>query len=400
MEDKIKSIYIIALAALGGGLSGGDRIFIEFARRWSKKIPTEIFVWEEGFQMCKRENLEGANLKISLVEVGFFSRLGFVVTYFYRTLLGIKLGFSLNLKDSDYIYSASEFWMDCLPAFIIKLRNPKINWIAAWYQTAPNPITGFTEGNRENTYKIRAFFYWLIQQTTKPLIFSNADFILVNNDLEKIHFGESNAKLITVLGAVKTEDISKYQKTHEQKSEKKYLAVFQGRFHPQKGVVEFIDIWRKVVDKLPNAKLAMIGDGPLMGDVKKGIKKLALEKNIELFGYLHDGEKKYDIFQKSKIVVHPAFYDSGGMAAAEAMAFGLPCVGFDLKSYESYYPKGMIKVNVGDQEAFANVIIEFNKNGSLYKKIAKDGLKMIKERWSWDTRTEQVLSLIMPKNSQ
>ena len=44
----IKQIRIFALAAYGKGLSGGDRIFIEFARRWSKNFPVEIYVWKEG----------------------------------------------------------------------------------------------------------------------------------------------------------------------------------------------------------------------------------------------------------------------------------------------------------------------------------------------------------------
>ena len=34
------------------------------------------------------------------------------------------------------------------------------------------------------------------------------------------------------------------------------------------------------------------------------------------------------------------------LVAQEAMAFVIPCVGFNLKAYESYYPKGMIKVPI------------------------------------------------------
>ena len=43
------------------------------------------------------------------------------------------------------------------------------------------------------------------------------------------------------------------------------------------------------------------------------------------------------------MVVHPAIFDSGGMAAAEAMAWGLPGVSFDLPALKTYYPQGMIK---------------------------------------------------------
>ena len=184
MKNKAASIHIIALAALGKGISGGDRIFIELARSWGKVIPVSLYVWEEGLLMCQREDLKGRRLKIKLIKVGSFSKLGFILTYFYRVLLGFKLGLTLQVSDRDYIYSASEFWMDSLPAILLKLRNPKLHWIAAWFQTAPNPLKGFSEGKRANLYRLSAFLYWLVQQPVKPLISRFADVVLVNNDVD------------------------------------------------------------------------------------------------------------------------------------------------------------------------------------------------------------------------
>ena len=68
-------------------------------------------------------------------------------------------------------------------------------------------------------------------------------------------------------------DLKKTDQVSGPKS-KKYDAVFIGRFHPQKGVLELIDIWKRVVNKKPQAKLAMIGDGPLMKKVQLKIKKI------------------------------------------------------------------------------------------------------------------------------
>lgn len=395
MKDKL-TVHIIALAALGGGLSGGDRIFIEFARRWSKKVPVNVYVWEEGFAMCNREKLEGDNLEIKVVNVGEIAKLGFVVTYFYRVFLGIKLGLSLRPNRGDYVYSASEFWMDALAGLILKMKNSNIKWVAAWFQTAPNPLSGFSEGERRNLYRLRASLYWFIQKTTKPLISRFADLILVNNENEKKQFNKNSTldKTMVVLGAVNLEKILKYLKGRKASGEKKYLAVFQGRFHPQKGVVEMIDIWKFVTEKKPDAKLAMIGGGPLMADVKERIKQLKLDKNIDLLGYLHDGDIKYKVFESSEVVVHPAFFDSGGMAAAEAMAFGKPCVGFDLKSYLSYYPKGMLRVPVGDLKGFAKQILLLNIDRKLYTKMAKEAGGMIWHNWSWDERAHEVFKRI------
>lgn len=386
--------HIFANAALGKGLSGSDRIFIELSRRWRKVYPVTIHVWREGYEIILAQNLRsGENLKFVILQVGFWCKLGFVICYFIRIIQAIRQALVLKIdgSSSSIIYSASEFWMDSLPALILKLKFPKIRWIAAWYQTAPNPFKGFKEGERKNAYRLSALYYWLMQLPIKPLIAKWADLVLVNNEMEKRQFSalDKTGRVKVLLGAV---NIGKNRRLP-----KVYEGVFQGRFHPQKGVVELIDIWKMVVERVPHARLIMIGDGPLMQSVKLKVKKEKLEKNITLTGYLFDGPQKYKIFSQSKIVLHPAFYDSGGMAAAEAMAYGLPAVGFDLKSYKSYYPKGMIKIKIGDLNAFAKKIIELIKNQTLRQKVGQEAFAMIRKNWSWEKRAEEIINYLTKK---
>ena len=393
-----KKIYIFALAAHGEGISGGDRIFIEFARHWSDVYPVEIFVWEEGFRMCQRQGLKVSSISYLVSSMLPWKNFGFVVNYFARIIISIRIGLTLKLENSPktIIYSASEFWMDSLPAFLLKLRYRDINWVAAWYQTAPNPLRGFAEGGSESRYRLRASFYWLSQLPIKPLINNFANFVLVNNDNEKEEFNRLNkrGRAVVVLGAIDLKGIGRWKKKNTVKR-KKYDAVFQGRFHPQKGVLELIDIWKLVQNQKSDAKLVMIGNGPLMESVKLKVQSAKLENNIILTGYLFDGPKKYKIFAQSKVVVHPAFYDSGGMAAAEAMAFGLPCVGFNLNSYKYYYPKGMTKVKTGDLVGFADKIVELLSNEKLYKKISKEVTELINYKWSWEYRSREILDQVL-----
>lgn len=399
-----KTFHIFANAALGEGLSGGDRIFIEFAKRLEKDHHVVIHVWEEGYKICKKQGLsETNNLKFEIINVNFWCKFGFLICYFARIISACFKALFIKLEDNNsfIVYSASEFWMDSLPAFILKLRFPKVRWIAAWFQTAPNPLKGFSEGERENVYRLSAFYHWFMQLPIKQLIERWADLCLVNNEEEKKYFPHLNKqnKTVVIFGAVNIEDIETWKKQQNNTVFKKiYTAVFQGRFHPQKGVVELVDIWKKVTGKLPEAKLAMIGDGPLMNAVKDRIKQLGLEANVNLFGYIFDGDQKYRIFSQSKLVVHPAFFDSGGMASAEAMAFGIPCVGFNLNSYKSYYPRGMIKVAVGDLDLFAKTIVGLINSKQKRGEIGKEAKKMIKENWNWDQRVNQLLALLDRSN--
>ena len=137
----------------------------------------------------------------------------------------------------------------------------------------------------------------------------------------------------------------------------------------------------------------MIGDGPLMKEVRKQITENGLRNNVKLFGYVFDGSKKYEIFANSKLVVHPAYYDSGGMATAEAMAFGIPAVGFDLKAYESYYPKGMMKVD--NEKEFSDTIIKLLKDNKKRVKLGNEAKLLVENNYSWEMRSEQILDNIL-----
>ncbi len=391
-------MIIFALAAHGQGVSGGDRIFIEFAKRWCKHFPITLVVTDEGRQMCARFGLkENLKVKFSVFETSQYRSFGFLVNYLLKIIKSIIIAFSLKLSTERevLIYSASEFWMDLIPGFILKMRYPKnAKWVASWFQTAPNPIRGFGE-NRRSKHRFKAFLYWLSQVSVKGLIEKKADYILVNNPEEKNNFPKNKTwgKVIVVLGAVDLEKINKFKK-EKSGNRKKFDAVFQGRFHPQKGVLELIDIWETVCKFKASAKLAMIGDGPLMESVKQQISKKNMKKNITLFGYLFDGKEKYSVLSKSKLALHPSFFDSGGMASAEIMAFGVPIVGFDLSSYKYYYPEGMVKVKVGDLESFAQEIIKLLTDDRMRNKIGKLGQKMIVSDWSWEKRASEILKQI------
>lgn len=410
-----KTYHIFALAALGDGLSGGDRIFIEFARRWAKwGRKVKIYVWQEGYNITQLQKLKHKNIEFVVVDMGVWPKFGFFINYLSRIVAGIKLGLTLKIKREDYLYSASDFMMDVFPACILKYRYKSPVWFAGWFQTAPNPLKGYTEGDRERTYKLTSLLYWTSQKVVKPFITKYADFVLVNNKNEKKVFPDKET--IVVLGAVPYQEIKNYIKRNKIPDQVRddggavqddggtvrddacvYDAVFQGRLHPQKGVVEMVEIWSEVVNKLPKAKLAVIGDGELMDDVKTKIKQLKLTRNIKLFGYVFDGDKKYKIFSESKLVLHPAFFDSGGMASAEAMAFGIPAIGFNLDSYKDYYPKGMIKVKKGDLDKFAEAIITLLENDKERKNLGNEARKMISKNWAWDTRAKEVLNKIEKK---
>jgi glycosyltransferase involved in cell wall biosynthesis len=287
-------------------------------------------------------------------------------------------------------YSASDIPGDFLPGLFLKVIRPKSLWLASFFLFAPSPVS------RQNPYKglgaFRAGLWHFVQMSIFTLTKSFADLIFVTNEIDRKRFldkeGSDSNRVIAVRGGV---DL-KLLRSVPQPSVRTYDAVFVGRLHPQKGVLELIDIWRLVCRRFPDARLALIGNGDLEHEVRKRILSYGLEKSVDMLGFV-DGRRKIEIFKQSKIVLHPVIYDSGGMAPAEAMACGLPGVCFDLPVLRTYYPRGMIKVSRFDFKEFADAILHLLTDSELYSRISSEAIEETNS-WDWDKKADECFTLI------
>lgn len=383
------------------GLSGGDRIFIELARGWKEKIELYIIGCEEAITVCKRQGLAGVFFLKTCGRLGLknvFS-LSAIFRNFFKKFINGCIFIIKNrkfIKTCSHVYSVSDFYPDSFPAFIAKLLNPQVKWIAGFYLFAPAPWA------HDNPYKgkdvFRGILYWLSQKPIYWIIKKYADIVFVTSEPDRVRFITKKRdwpKVLAIRGGVDISRATRYLNSQEviPVSKRKYDACFQGRFHVQKGVLVLIDIWKIVVESMPNATLAMIGNGPLEAEVVKRLKQYGLQNNICLFGFL-DGEAKFDIFRQSKIVLHPATFDSGGMSAAEAMAWRLPGVSFDLDCLRTYYPRGMVKIPALDYSKFTYEIIRLLSDKEYYEQTANAARDLIVSEWDWHKQAEDIFKKV------
>jgi glycosyltransferase involved in cell wall biosynthesis len=397
----MKKIIFIANNNIGNGFSGGDRIFVEFLKNWNDKADLILIGSEEAIKISIDRGVD--NIKIietdkSNETKNIFS-FNVTIAHILRRTKKVVDALKKNqnsLERADYVYSVSDFYPDFIPAFYLKLKNKNIKWIAGYYLFAPSPFSKTTP--YKGSGRLKGIFYWLMQRPSYFIVKKFADFVFVTSEPDVKKFitnKRDKSKIIIIQGGVDITESEKYLSSDKiiEINKRIYDACFVGRLHFQKGILDLIDIWKKVIEKSPNRKLAMIGDGELELRVIEKIKKNGLENNIDLLGF-RDGQDKYEIFKQSKIILHPATYDSGGMAAAEGMAWGLPGVSFDLEALKTYYPKGMIKTKIGDKEEFANNILRLLDDKVLYEKTSNDAHNLIIEVWNWDKRANNILNLI------
>lgn len=382
-----------------GTMGGGKRISIECAKRWrAQGYPVRFFTNRHGKEMISRyieaddEDFILASLPPGVGSKAFVSLPAAVYFYSCMALSGIVTSARASLPARTVIYSTCPFWPDIFPALFMRRRFPDSRWLVAQSMYAPPFWKGWKPYARGkwSLPDSRAVAINLNQLPVYPLMKRYCDGIYVNNELDYARaVGDGfDPERIGIIG--KGVDNSLCRLVPET-TEKKYEAVFLGRLHPQKGVLELVDIWRIFVGKRPGARLAVIGNGPLEEKLRDKIRSCGLEGCIDMLGFL-DGPAKIRIFRSSRVALHPAFYDSGGMAALEAMSCGLPGVSFDLPDLEVYYPQGMLKTACYDLGAFADNIELLLEDDELYRRLSEEALAWA-HQWDWDMVAGQLLEL-------
>jgi glycosyltransferase involved in cell wall biosynthesis len=372
------------------GMSGGDRILIELLKYWKDKSQVKLITCNSGERMIKRYITDHlSNIKTILVETPRLIYRNLFVLYLYKTIMALYAAATVKLENNIIVFSSSDFFTDVLPALFIKLRNrKKIKWIAAFYLFAPHPIS------KDFPYKgvtsiIRGVIYYYTQKLCYQVIRRLSDYVIACNEVDKKVFiddGYPKKKICAIYGGV---DL-KIPESVPEPSNKIYDCVFMARFHPQKAPLLALKVWADVIKVLPQAKLAMIGNGSEEFAVREYIVKNHLDKSVTLFGF-KDGAEKYAILKSSRVFIHPAIYETGGMAAAEGMAAGLPVIAFDHEGFKYAYPQGLIRVSpIGDVQNFANAIVSLLQDKAQFEKIRLQAIELIHE-WDWKIRIPFIL---------
>lgn len=95
------------------------------------------------------------------------------------------------------------------------------------------------------------------------------------------------------------------------------------RFHQEKGHVQLINIFNRIQSQIPEARLLLVGDGPLRNNLKSLVRRLDLQDKVIFAGVRSDLPALYKAMD---IFVMPSQKEGMPMALLEAMAMALPVV--------------------------------------------------------------------------
>lgn len=105
--------------------------------------------------------------------------------------------------------------------------------------------------------------------------------------------------------------------------EKTMLVGHVGRFSQQKNHCFLIDIYEKILQKVPDSRLVLVGTGELQEEIKEKAKRLNILDKVIFTGVRKDVPS---ILSGVDVFVFPSFYEGMPNTVIEAQATGLPCV--------------------------------------------------------------------------
>lgn len=154
-----------------------------------------------------------------------------------------------------------------------------------------------------------------------------------------------------------------------------------GRHVAQKGLDLLLAAWARVIASRPDARLHIVGDGPLQAGLRAQAEALGLAASVEWIAPTRDVEAQ---FRQAALFVLPSRYEGMPLALLEAQALGVPAVAFDCPTgpRDILTPDTGVLVPAGDVKAFADAILALLADAGRRRAMAFAAIARSREQFS------------------
>ncbi|MBN1589443.1 MAG: glycosyltransferase family 4 protein [Pirellulales bacterium] len=180
-----------------------------------------------------------------------------------------------------------------------------------------------------------------------------------------------------------------------QKKEHGGYYIYQGGYHPRKGMQQLVPVFRDLYRQRQVAHpLVLVGKpnhdiAPGLGaQIEAGIKEGALIEK----GYVSDEELSH-LMKGAIALIYPSFYEGFGLPLLEAMSVGCPVVTTNVSSIPEVCGDAAVYFTPGDRDALAKAIVLVEGDAQLQFDLQVRGFAQAK-KFSWDTSAHVYLELL------
>ncbi len=177
------------------------------------------------------------------------------------------------------------------------------------------------------------------------------------------------------------DDISEVKRKIFQAEEDTLIITTIAELHPRKGIKYLVGAMPKIVEKYPNVKLVIVGEGKEKPFLEKLAKNLKVKNHVEFLGRRKEIAK---ILKASNIFALPSEREAFGMVNLEAMSTPLPIVASKVGGIPEVILNGKtgILVEPKDTKELRLALEKLIEDQSLREKMAKAGRKRLEKHFS------------------
>ncbi len=191
--------------------------------------------------------------------------------------------------------------------------------------------------------------------------------------------------ITTVYGGVDLEEIDKV--TYD--SKEAHQIVFLGSVIKHKNILDAIEATKLARKDIKDLKLVIISNGGEYEDVIKNICKE--DKLIEYHKRLKR-EQIFKILKESSLLIHPSKSETFGIAIVEALACGVPFIGYEVLSMQEITRRsqGGELVPYKDYKALSQKVCELLSGRARLEELARQGRKAVESEFTWEKTARRV----------
>jgi len=171
------------------------------------------------------------------------------------------------------------------------------------------------------------------------------------------------------------------------------------RISPVKGHKYLIEAMRKVIEKVSDVRLLIIGDGPAKDGLVSLVERLKIKENIYFFGSASDTAKFLSIMD---VFVLPSLQEGLGLSAIEALAMKKAVVASDVGGVYTIIKNNTtgLLIPPRDSEVLAKAITDLLGDEQLRVRLGREGRKRVEDKFSLDAMIEKIEKLYIDVNGE
>ena len=256
-----------------------------------------------------------------------------------------------------------------------------------WEFTTASKISGYEESER-----------FALEQNLEQLVATHADLLFTlgkNLANELINRGVKPEKIHLAPNAINPSGFPLLSKDKAltkafSLNDKTFVIGYAGSIVGYEGLDDLITAFYQLRNKIPNAKVIIVGDGDTLPALRKQAKRLNLGNHIHFMGKLphHEVTRYYSIFDMLALPrkPHKVCQLVTPLKPLEAMCMGIPMVVSDVAALREMVEEGETALvhRANDPNSLASAILQLALDPVLRKNIAKKAQEKVLQNYTWE----------------